>query len=113
MLVGSKINGSIKGLIIEKLHDKFVSLQLHHTKPHATKVICTMTGIYLINDYDIAELPSSFTKSQIYCNFLFGLGWCIKPKGNEIFGPIREYELREDTDNWVGTADNRIRPCSF
>ena len=49
----------------------------------------------------------------MYCNFLFGLGWCVKPKGNGIFGPIREYELREDSYDWVGTAENQIHPCSF
>ena len=62
LLVGSKSNGAIKGLIVEKLHENSVSLQLHHTEPHATKVVRKMTGIALINDYGIADLPSSFTK---------------------------------------------------
>ena len=113
LLIGSKSNGAIKGLIVEKLHDNFFSLQLHHTEPHATKVFLKMTGIALRNNDDIAELPRSFTKRQMYCNFLFGLGWCVKPKGNGIFGPIREYELREDSYDWVGTAENQIHPCSF
>ena len=80
LLVGSKINGAIKSLIVEKLNDLFVSLQLHHIKPHATKVVWTTTGIALRNDNDIAKLPISFNKRQIYCSFLFGLGWCVKPK---------------------------------
>ena len=113
LLVGSKSNGAIKGVIVEKLHDNFVRLQRHHTEPHATKVVRTTTGIALRNDDDIAELPSSFTKRQMYCNFLFGLGWCVKPKGNGSFGPLKEYELREDSDDWVGTAENQIHPCSF
>ena len=62
LLVWSKSYGTIKGYIVEKIHDKFVSLQLHYTVPHATKVVRTMTGIALGNDYVIAELPSSFTK---------------------------------------------------
>ena len=113
LLVGSKSNGAIKGLIVEKLHDNFVSLQRHDTKPHATKVVRTTTGISLRNDDDIAELPSSFTKRQMYCNFLFGLGWCVKPKGNGSFGPLREYEMREDSYDWVGTAETQCHACCF
>ena len=37
LLVGSKSNGAIKGLIGEKLHDNVFSLQLHHIELHATK----------------------------------------------------------------------------
>ena len=66
LLVGSKSHGAIKGLIVEKLHEYFVSLQLHHIEPSATKVVWTLTGIALRNDDDITELPSSFTKGQIY-----------------------------------------------
>ena len=113
LLIGSKSNGAIKGLIVEKIHDNFVSIQLHHTKPHATKVFRTTTGIAFRNDDDISELPSSFTKRQIYYNFLFGLRWCVKLKGNGSFGPLREYELRDDSDDLVGTAENPIHPCSF
>ena len=37
----------------------------------------------------------------------------VKPKGNGSFGPIKEYDLQKDGDDWVGTDENRIAPCSF
>ena len=37
----------------------------------------------------------------------------MKKKVNGSFCPLREYELREDSDDWVRTAENLIHPCSF
>ena len=67
----SKSNGAIKGLIVEKLRDNFVNIQLHHTEPHATNVVQKMIRIALRNYDFVAELPSSFTKRQMYFNPLF------------------------------------------
>ena len=37
----------------------------------------------------------------------------MNTKVNGSFGPLREYELREDSDDWFGTEENRIHSCSF
>ena len=103
----------MKGKIVEKLHEFFYDLGENCSEPHATKVVRTTTGIALRNDDEIVELPSCFSKRQLYCKFLYGCGWVVKPKGNGSFGPIKEYDLRKDGDDWVGTDENRIAPCSF
>ena len=103
----------MKGKVVEKLHDFFHHLEENKTEPHATKVVRTTTGIALHNEDDIVELPSCFSKRQLYCRFLYGCGWVVKPKGNGSFGPINEYKLREDSDDWVGSDENVLAPCSF
>ena len=113
LLAGRKSNKAMKEKIVEKLHDFFHHLEKNKTEPHATKVVRTTTGIALRNEDDIVELPSCFSKRQLYCQFLYGCGWVIKPKGNRSFGPIKEYELRKDSDDWVGSDENVIAPCSF
>ena len=49
----------------------------------------------------------------MYCDFLYGFGWIVNPKVNSIFSLLKESELREDSDDRVGTYDNSIHPCSF
>ena len=103
----------MKGRIVGELHDFFHNLRENYSEAHATKVVRTTTGIALRNDDEIVELPSCFSKRQLYCKFLYECGWVVKPKGNGSFGPIKEYDLQKDGDDWVGTDENRIAPCSF
>ena len=90
LLTGKKSNKAMKGRIVEELHDFFHDLGENHSEPHATKVVRTTTGIALRNDDEIVELPSCFSKRQLYCKFLYGCGWVVKPKGNGSFGLIKE-----------------------
>ena len=103
LLTGKKSNKAMKGRIVKGLHDFFHGLAENHSESHATKVVRTTTGIALRNDDEIVELPSCFSKRQLYCKFLEGCGWVVKPKGNGSFGPIKEYDLQKDGDDWVGT----------
>ena len=71
------------------------------------------TGITLQNDDGLAELPIYFTKRQMYCNFMYGCGQIVKPKVTGIFGELKEYKMRGDSNDWVSIDENSIHPCSF
>ena len=113
LLLGRKSNSRLK----KETHDRVIgflkNLEVNEGEPHATKVIRTRLRVALRNDDDIVELPSSFTKRQLYAKFLFECGWVVKPKGNGSFGPIKHYETRPDSDEWSEAENGRVAPCSF
>ena len=113
MLLGRKSNSSLKGETFAKLMSYFKNLQENKGEPHATKVIRTRLRVALRNNDDIVELPSSYTKRQLYAKFLFECGWLVKPKGNGSFGPMSEYTIRLDSEEWTEADNGRIPPCSF
>ena len=111
-LKGKGSNNAMKGMIVEKLNEFLAGLE-KEGEPHATKVVRTRTGVALRDDDDIIELPSSYSKRNLYARFMLMLGWKVKPDGAGNFGKLRDYEPRPFDEDWVDGEATPVSPCSF
>ena len=83
-------------------------------EPHATRVVRTISGIGLRDaEVDVVDLPSCYTKRQLYARFLHEIGWIVRPKVNGSFGKIADYEQRPFDEFWIEGEDVPTPACSF
>ena len=111
-LTGKEGNRGMKGMIVEKLHEFLGELE-DEGEPHATKVVRTRTRVALRNNDDIVELPSSYSKRNLYARFMLTLGWKVKPDGAGNFGKLKDYKPRPFDEDWVKGEATTVSPCSF
>ena len=111
-LIGRKSNNATKKKSIEHMENFLVKLQ-DEGEPHATRVIRTACQVALRDDDDITELPSSYTKRQLYCRLMYEMGWSVVAHNNGSFGKLRDYQERKFGEDWVEGVDTPETPFSF
>ena len=111
-LIGRKSNNSTKKKSIDHMEDFFRKLE-EEGEPHATRVVRTACKVALRDDDDITELPSSYSKRQLYCRLMLELGWSVVADNNGSFGKLRDYEERKFDEDWVEGVNTPETPFTF
>ena len=91
------VDASLKNFF-ERLKDE--------AETHTTRVVRTASGVTLRDkEVDTVELPSSFTKRQLYSRYCFQRGWVVYADAKGCLPKLKDYPRRpfNDSDWPVGS----------
>jgi hypothetical protein len=85
-----------------------------HGESYATRFIREVTGMSLRNTEErLVELPSHFTKRQLYAQYCFTRGYKVKADAKGSYGRLSEYNFREYDDDLWPPGSEPLPVCSW
>ena len=91
------LNNNVHGMVscTQRIIDYLYNLAKEEGEPYATRYVRMLTGVGIREEEKgHVQLPSSYTKRQLYRRFCYESGWIAKPDSVGNYVPVVEYDRR-------------------